>query len=136
MRPAVTLIAYGLALLPPVLIAAEQALADIPSWPGLMLQLGVGGVVAVVALKIAQTLYEAKESATKEHHAALLDLTREHLQEVALTRQAVSDLTHALTTHATQFAELHQEIRAMLVAHERATLRSSASDALRRGVEP
>lgn len=107
---------YGLSMVPVLAVAAEQNLLGADGWPALAMQLGVGGVVAAVGLKIALVLYQAKEDATREHHAALMELTKQHLEELIHTRAAVQELCKVMDRHEQAYEANWRELRRELTA--------------------
>ena len=95
--------AYVVAVLPAIALAAEQAVNSTDPWAALIMQLGVGGLVAVMAVKVALMLYKDKERASAEYHQQVLALTKQQIEEIARSRTAIEKLEEAIETHNNDF---------------------------------
>jgi hypothetical protein len=95
--------AYAFAMLPAVAFAAEQGISD--PWMALLMQLGVGGLVAMLAVKVALMLYQDKEKASAEYHKQVLELTKQQIDEISRSRQAIEKLESAVERHNDDFVK-------------------------------
>jgi len=101
--PAKIRAAYAFALLPSIAFAVEQAVSD--PWMALLMQLGVGGLVAMLAVKVALMLYQDKEKASAEYHKQVLELTKQQIDEISRSRQAIEKLENAIEKHNDDFVK-------------------------------
>jgi hypothetical protein len=95
-------------------VVATDAVLPIPGgdgWTNLLFQLGVGGLVAVVAVRMLLALYKDKEGVTREYHAQLLDLTKQQIIAIHEMRNALDNLEQSLSRHHREVAEAIKEMR-------------------------
>jgi hypothetical protein len=114
---------YILALVPSAAMAMEQTIAD--PWMSLLMQLGVGGLVAMLAVKVALMLYQDKERASAEYHKEVLALTKQQIDEIGRSRQAIEKLEVAIEQHNADFlkcAEVISNVSSFVVNHRKSSI--------------
>jgi hypothetical protein len=94
--PVVAVLAADAPALPALLPQAD-------GWIGIVMQLGVGGIVAFVAVKMLLGLYKDKETSTRDYNAQMLEMLRQQIAAMHETRDGLRRVEEALERHQDDF---------------------------------